>query len=315
MYVRIFIALAILLLPTSAHAALLYLDPPRATYGPGDVFVVEVRLDNEEECVNAVSVDLSAPTQSLSFVDVSRGTSILSLWTEEPEIDRLRGTVHFSGGIPGGYCGRIEGDPALTNTIATLIMQVPVVAAKGGPYDASIMLAKNSTVLRNDGRGSAVPLSLQNATISIDPKMTSGINEWKGRLDEDTIPPEAFTVSLQSDPGVFDGKYYLIFSTLDKQSGMDYFEVKEGTRIRRATSPYPLNDQTPQGPIEVRAYDKAGNVRVAELSLEGPLAPSPRVASTASTAFGVMLGLLLVLGLFYLYARAHSGTKPEKPAA
>ena len=59
--------------------------------------------------------------------------------------------------------------------------------------------------------------------------------------------------------------YFLVFSGIDKQTGIDYYEVKEGQgNWKRAEFPYVLEDQTLQGIIEVRAVDKAGNERIAE---------------------------------------------------
>src|SRR6185369_401021 len=110
--------------PASASAASLYLDPGSGTYGPGDTFILNVRLNNEGECINAANVVLTYPTASLRAADFSKGGSILSLWVIEPQIDTKAGTVTFAGGIPGGYCGRIAGDPSLTNVIGKVVFTV-----------------------------------------------------------------------------------------------------------------------------------------------------------------------------------------------
>src|SRR4051812_20788407 len=39
--------------PFIANAATLYLDPSSGNYGPGDTFIVSVRLQTDSECVNA----------------------------------------------------------------------------------------------------------------------------------------------------------------------------------------------------------------------------------------------------------------------
>jgi hypothetical protein len=70
------------------------------------------------------------------------------------------------------------------------------------------------------------------------------------------------------------------FSTTDKQTGIDYYEVREtdergnipGTREAPqwtrvpANEPYVLLDQNLESLVEVRAVDKAGNERIASLS-------------------------------------------------
>ena len=52
---RVFLLIAFaVMVPLSAHAATLYIDPETGTYGPGDTFIASVRLDNDGECINAV---------------------------------------------------------------------------------------------------------------------------------------------------------------------------------------------------------------------------------------------------------------------
>ena len=58
----------------------------------------------------------------------------------------------------------------------------------------------------------------------------------------------------------------MVFATIDKTSGVDYYEVKEGKHdFQRAESPYLLEDQSLRSKISVRAVDKAGNERIAEI--------------------------------------------------
>jgi hypothetical protein len=67
----------------------------------------------------------------------------------------------------------------------------------------------------------------------------------------------------------------LVFSTQDKGSGIDYYEVKEESQFllfrllpskwHRAESPYLLRDQSLSSRIYVKAVDRAGNKQFAEL--------------------------------------------------
>jgi len=82
----------------------------------------------------------------------------------------------------------------------------------------------------------------------------------------DSTPPEDFKPEIGRDPAIFEGKYFLSFATIDATSGVDYFEVKEGKRdFKRAESPYLLEDQSLESKILVKAVDKAGNERIAEI--------------------------------------------------
>ena len=89
--------------------------------------------------------------------------------------------------------------------------------------------------------------------------------------------PESFTPLMGSNPDIFNGKYFLVFNTVDKQSGIDHYEIQESLRKGgdeskwiRAESPHQLSDQTLRSFIIVKAVDKAGNFRIETLSLGNP---------------------------------------------
>ncbi len=90
----------------------------------------------------------------------------------------------------------------------------------------------------------------------------------------DTVPPELFEPKIGQDPSLFTGKHFLSFNTADKTSGIDYYEVKEQPRIfgiaqtgkwQKQKSPYLLTDQSLNSIIKIKAVDKAGNARIAEI--------------------------------------------------
>ena len=96
-------------------------------------------------------------------------------------------------------------------------------------------------------------------------------DEWQQELGQDKIPPEAFEVEVHQDALIFEGKYFITFSTTDKQTGLSHFEVKEGERDwQQEESPYLLADQSLQSIIKVKAVDMAGNERIAEYVPEIP---------------------------------------------
>ena len=66
----------------------------------------------------------------------------------------------------------------------------------------------------------------------------------------DTEPPLPFTPKLERDPNLDGGKYVVIFNTEDKDSGIDHYEVKDGSGPWVvAESPYVLKDQSVSGDI------------------------------------------------------------------
>lgn len=289
-------------LPLLASAATLALDPATGTYGPGDTFVVNVRLDTDDsQCINAAHVVVNYPTATLRAVDFGRGSSIFSLWIADPKLDTQAGTIDFSGGVPGGYCGRIPGDPALSNILGSIVFSVVGSSTK----TAAIQFAPISTVYKNDGLGTAVVPTFQNATITISPIPISTGNPWLAEVSADTIPPEPFTVTLASTRDIFDGKYYIVFSTVDKQSGLDHYEVYENGAWVRAASPHPLLDQSLKSPIQVRAIDKAGNIRMGTYN-QGPPPPRQYSFGDLMLALAVFVALVIVIGTsMYVHRRMH----------
>jgi hypothetical protein len=86
----------------------------------------------------------------------------------------------------------------------------------------------------------------------------------------DNDPPESFAPELGRDLNIFEGKWFLVFATQDKGSGIDRYEAEERKtdkvddgQWKTAESPYVLQDQTLGSYVFVKAVDKKGNQRVA----------------------------------------------------
>ncbi|OGZ17544.1 MAG: hypothetical protein A2Z78_02020 [Candidatus Nealsonbacteria bacterium RBG_13_36_15] len=109
----------------------------------------------------------------------------------------------------------------------------------------------------------------------------------------DATPPEKFTIEIGQDPSVFEGKYFLGFSTTDKISGIDYYEVKEGKEdFKKAEIPYLLKDQSLKSRILVRAVDKAGNEQISEII---PPKEVPSYFSLFSSLVSILFGLIIII--------------------
>lgn len=299
------------LLAATAEAASLYMDPGDASINRGDTISVSVRLDTDEgECVNVVDGVINY-TENIVPVDTSRGSSIMSIWLEEPTIDKANRTITFAAGIPNGYCGRIIGDPMLTNRVVDLVFAAPglqIGSTESGNV-ADITFATGTRVLLNDGFGTDAPLKLFDAKIEMSRTPGNQIdNEWSDRVNEDDVPPKEFSINLERTANAFSNKYFIVFNTTDKQSGIDYYEVMEEPleeqklftwgRVDapwvKAQSPYLLEDQSLNSTIRVRAYDKAGNDYVAVLVPD-------EAQRTMSNESKIMLFIVVgVVGLFLL---------------
>lgn len=271
-------------MPVQAWAAHLYLDPPGTTHGRTDTFLVPVRIDPQGSCINAVSVHLAYNPTMLSVVDVGVGSSIVSLWTVRPTIERGPtgevGRVVLEGGIPGGYCGRVSGDLGAADVLAELVVtgRSPYGEESAEAVRTSIVVDPATAVYRNDGTGAAADLTVLGADLTFIAASSSPVNAWLETVKEDTIAPELFEITLVEGPSVGSNKHYIAFSTTDKQSGIDHYEVLETDPDRfgfltwvpreshwvRGESPYVLRDQELRSKVLVKAVDKNGNERVVE---------------------------------------------------
>jgi hypothetical protein len=317
-FCRFFTVVALLFIPAFfVHAATLALDPKTGSFGPGDTFVVTVRLDlAREECVNAGTVEVRYPTEWMKASAVSKGESLFSLWPSEPVVDHERGVVTFSGGIPGGYCGRVQGDPGKTNILGKIVFSIPGNTTggevAGGPVPLLISFGQSSVVLLNDGMGTPAPLEVRAGEYVRMQKSAGAPNEWLDIVHGDTIPPDLFSATITQDPKTLQGKYFLVFATVDKQSGVHHYEVQEDDPARfgmvrgvrgehslfiNATSPYVLRDQELGSRIIVRAIDHAGNVQESLLPPKGDLGTMHAVTpgGKVSALWWYALGALAVL--------------------
>jgi len=313
--------------PYVASAATLYIDPHKTDLALGEAVVAAVRIDVDEEsgeCINTVDAEFTYP-ETIEAVDTSTGKSILQLWVERPTIDKEKRTVTFAGGIPNGYCGRIPGDPGLTNVVAEIIFRHTKTTASASTTVAVIESTPRTTVYLNDGFGNPAPLTTYGAEFTLNPAMATDVNDpWSQAIAEDITPPQPFSISLERNEQIFKGQYHITFNTTDKETGIASYEVMEEPLEEQSlfrfgaitapwqeeTSPYVLNDQTLNSTIRVRAIDKAGNQYVATF------VPDPSLRTAVWTvgdwlllAGAGLLVLLLVAGLGWRLARRQRPTR------
>jgi len=268
--VILFVISVPLLLPAIAGAAELYLESSRPEYAPNETFSVDIRLNViPPENINAVEVYVSFPKDALEAVDFSTANSILT-FIKKLEINQEKGIISFSGIIPGGYSGRLPGDPGKSNLLGRAIFKVK----KFEKENTIINFLNTSQVLLNDGKGTKANLTLVPVEIKISSQevVFNPLNDWEKIKEEDKIPPEEFKPEIVK----IDDKYFLVFNVQDKQSGIDRYEIqtlKETLfgqlvpvgNFEKGESPYPLKESDLNKTIEVKAVDKAGNERIATL--------------------------------------------------
>lgn len=222
--------------------------------------IVSIYLNTQFEGINAVEVYVNF-SDNLVFRDYLDGKSIITNWLENPHLqsgDVRRPQIVFSGIIAGGIIGK-------NLNLVDLVFK----AKEGG--EAKIEIDKKSKVLLNDGLGTETKLiALSNSFY---------ISDIKGKPEikiKDNFPPEPFKIYLAKNKEIFNGKYYIIFETKDKQSGIAYYEISEKPinfiflakadikelSFKKVESPYVLEDQSLRSYVVVKAFDKAGNERI-----------------------------------------------------
>ncbi len=242
------------------NAAGLFFDAEIKELGVNQQFKVDLILDTENEEINAVEGKVIFPEELLELKEIRDGNSIISFWIERPTLNS-KSSILYSGIIPGGY-----------QETKGFVFSVVFQAKTNGSGAIEIHGAK---VLLNDGKGTSANLSVSNFQFSISEETSAA--PLIVETIEDTDLPEEFKPEIAQNSDMFDGKYFLVFATQDKGSGIDYYKIQE-TRNKRqgenwvgAESPYVLKDQKLKSYIYVKAIDRAGNERIATLSPQNPL--------------------------------------------
>jgi len=255
MHIRnnIFISCLILLSPGIASAATILLQAAPATVGAGDTVRVDV-LINSAIATNAFSGTLHYPPETLEPIAVIDGNSIVSMWITRPQLANASASIVFAGITPGGFSGT-----------GGILFSLLFKAKEAGSAGISV---KDIEVLRNDGAGGKEPTMSRPLIFSVRQTSSGGYTE-----PADQIPPESFAAFLGDDPQLFDGRSYLVFTALDKGSGVDRYLIAESRwpsflfRIfplvwHETASPYAVANQDLTSTVYIKAVDRAGNERL-----------------------------------------------------
>ena len=223
------------------------------SFDVGDEFLVTIFLDTQGESVNAFEGTVVFPEDLVELKGIQEHGSIVNVWVQEPKAEI---TSAFSGLTPGGYMG--EG------VLFSLIFKVKAMGAGS-------MSIEQGRVLLNDGMGTDALLEISHFNFLIFSKNPNDTPKTIGI--DDSEAPEPFELKVGQDPGVFGGQPFLVFAALDKNSGVDHYEISFVSKGRqtvwtRAESPFSLAGHTGTEEIFVKAVDRAGNERIASLLLQ-----------------------------------------------
>lgn len=214
----------------------------------GDQFQVDIFLNAENEDINAVEGKVIFPLEFLELKEIRDGGSVINLWIERPKEQPI-GNIVFSGITPGGFKNE-------KGKILSLMFE----AKQEGSVSINI---SNTSVLKNDGKGTPIKTKISDLKFRIS-KSENQIEGPKLEIPVDTDSPESFKPEIAQSPDIFDGKYFLVFVTQDKGSGIAGYEIREGIlgKFILTESPYLLKNQKLNKKIAVKAIDKEGNERI-----------------------------------------------------
>jgi hypothetical protein len=264
------IVFLLIILAKSTLAAELYLKSSQDSYFPNEIFKAEIRLNvSSGENVTALEGHIKYNPQDLKALEFLKGNSILT-YVDEPKINQEEGIVTFSGIIPGGYKGRLPGDPGESNLLGTIAFQV----LKTNNLTTKIEASNNSRIYLDAGQELKSNLIFQTLEININSQevVFNPLNELSSSKELDKIPPEEFTPEIIQ----INNEYFIAFNAQDKQSGIDHYEIRffesnilgqlhQISLTEKAVNPHLLNISEIKNIIEVEAIDKAGNERIATL--------------------------------------------------
>jgi hypothetical protein len=249
------VIIASLLVVAPVFAAETFFETKTQDIKAGQSFEVGVFINTDNEEINAIEGKIIFPQDLLEIKKINDGNSIINFWIDHVKNCVSNGVekpneICFSGIIPGGY-----------NDSRGLIFSITFLAKKDGSGAIEFNGVK---ALRNDGKGTEAPLTISNFQFLIS-NLPAGepIPQITTPETEDRNPPEEFTPQIVTNPLIFNGKWFLVFATQDKGSGIDHYEVCEGKgKCVTAESPYLLQNQDLDEEIVVKAVDKSGNERV-----------------------------------------------------
>ena len=258
-------------------AAEIFFDAKTRELKVNQLFEVGVFINTDGESINAVEGKIVFPEKLLKLKEIRDGNSIINFWIERPKVSN--GEVLFSGITPGGFIDK-QG----------LIFSVVFQARQAGRGSVEIREIK---ALLNDGKGTATNTSISNLELVISGSTAAAPPPVIENKDTDL--PEAFEPMVASDSAIFDGKYFLVFATQDKGSGIGHYEVREKfwAGFVTAASPYLLQNQRLDKKIFVKAIDKSGNERVVMLPPQKPLPWYRHYAIFAILLVLIVVGFLL----------------------
>jgi len=212
------------------QASIISINPQIKEFSTGETFLVEVHLNSEKEVINTVAATINYSNDLLEVEKISKGGSFLTLWAQEPAVEKSAGVIDLAGGIPGGSL-------VLDGKILTITFRSKMAGV------GEVNFGEKTKVLLNDGLGTETSLTTvsgiftinQNTFIDIESPTHPDENSWyannnftvKWQMKKNAI--YSYILSRQSDEEPDNNREsttgQVNFSELN--DGVYYFILKE----------------------------------------------------------------------------------------
>lgn len=279
-----FLTLILFLVPQKAVAqkASFYLSPGKGSYGVGSTFFVNLLVNVDGIAINAAQATASFPADKLQVIQVSKVSSIFSLWPEEPVFSNTHGRISFLGGVPSpGFIGQ-------GGNIISILFK----AKAAGEATVSFSGEK---ILANDPYGTDIFAFSQGGiyTIIIPEKLPPTEKPPIEKLppeeaEADTQPPHTFEITIDNEGDPTNPTPLLYFETKDDLSGMSHYEAKIKDDVFEVRPGENFPWRTPvlvpdTYNILVKAFDRAGNFTESRAEMKIESIPPPQVTVCPKT--------------------------------
>lgn len=260
----------------------------KQSVGIDEEFYLDIDLDTKGMSVNGIEGSIMLPS-TVSFVRAEEGKSMVDLWVQHPHL--VGDAVSFSGIMTNGFEGVIDPFHPQTRMPGKILR---LVLSGKNPGEAQLD-TRGISITYNDGKGTAASLPDTWTRITVRNEDVP----FRYMTITDTEP--ALDVSVVSDTNLYDGKYALVYTASDKQSGIESVSIKEGNRAwKKIESPYLLEDQSRHSILYIQAVNYSGATIIKQID---PLPYSP-IPLVRSIAFIVFLGL--ATWILAVYKKRHA---------
>lgn len=212
--ITVLIVIVCFFVPSKINAATLSISPNSATVSVGKTVSVKVFVDTEGKSINNGEATILFPVDILDVVSITKGSSIFTLWVEEPKFSNTTGKISFNGGVPNpGFIGQ-------NGYIATITFK----AKNQGT--ASIVFS-DGAVRENDGLGTDILVRKFGSNINIKTAIKPKAKEEVKIPPPPVVNEKVIPIISEFNPTIrFEGNQgFVKLSNEENVSNVDYYSI------------------------------------------------------------------------------------------